>query len=422
MTDLFTNARRFLDLEDWHREADSLRVRNPVLHVDRSADGFRPFWAVLSHAAVMDVERRPDLFTNEPDTFLARAVDLERQRAAGAAFRTLVQMDAPDHPKYRKLTADWFKPGSLGRLQPRLDELSAQMMSKLTGFGGECDFASDIAVWYPLAVILAILGLPEEDYPRMLRLTQEFFGSTPPPSSGGSGSAGPAGSSAAARSESMLAAMKDFYRYFLGLTAQRRSTPGADLATLIANGLIDGAPMPDVETVSYYVIVATAGHDTTSSSITGGLQALVEHPAELARIQTDPTLLNSACDEMIRWVSPARHFMRTVAENTEIAGTPVRKGDWVYLSYLAANRDPAVFEDPHRFDVGRPNADKHLAFGFGAHFCLGAQLARMELRTVFRSLVPALADIELASPPQQSKTIVVGGTTSLPIRYRIHPS
>jgi cytochrome P450 len=180
--------------------------------------------------------------------------------------------------------------------------------------------------------------------------------------------------------------------------------------------------MPDVETVSYYVIVATAGHDTTSSSITGGLQALVEHPSELARMQADPTLLNSACDEMIRWVSPARHFMRTVVEDTEIAGTSVRKGDWVYLSYLAANRDPAVFEHPHRFDVGRPNADKHLAFGFGAHFCLGAQLARMEMRTVFRYLVPALAHVELAGVPQQSKTIVVGGTTSLPIRYQLHPT
>jgi cytochrome P450 len=147
VTDLFTSSRRFLDLERWHREADALRSVSPVHLIDRSEDGFRPFWAVLSHAAVIEVERRPDVFTNEPDTFLARTADLQRQKAAGAAFRTLVQMDAPDHPKYRRLTADWFKPGRLGALQGRLDELSAQMMAKMDAFDGECDFATDIAVW-----------------------------------------------------------------------------------------------------------------------------------------------------------------------------------------------------------------------------------------------------------------------------------
>ena len=211
----------------------------------------------------------------------------------------------------------------------------------------------------------------------------------------------------------------DFYQYFMALTMERRASPGDDLASLIANGMIDGAPMPDIETVSYYIIVATAGHDTTASAMTGGLQALIENPDQLARLRNEPDLISNAVDEMIRYVSPVRHFMRTAQADTEVAGVKIAKGDWLYLSYLAANRDPLVFEDPNRFNIVRPNADRHLAFGFGAHFCLGAQLARMELRTVFRDLLPRLEAIELAGVPTSMKTTFVGGPKSLPVRYTL---
>ena len=165
--------------------------------------------------------------------------------------------------------------------------------------------------------------------------------------------------------------------------------------------------------------MATAGHDTTASAMTGGLPALIENPDQLARLRDEPDLIPNAVDEMIRYVSPVRHFMRTAQADTEVAGVSIRKGDWLYLSYLAANRDPLVFERPNRFDVTRNNADRHLAFGFGAHFCLGAQLARMELRTVFRDLLPRLEAIELAGPPTSMKTTFVGGPKSLPIRYSL---
>ncbi len=349
---------------------------------------------------------QPDLFTNHPDVAIGRTKDLERQRAAGAGMRTLVHMDTPDHSKYRKLTADWFKPGSLGRLQPRLDQLSTQTIDRMIALGGSCDFANDVAVWYPLQVILAILGLPESDYGRMLELTQEFFGS-------GTSSKGKRGI------DEVIAAVQDMFAYFLRTAEDRRANPTDDLATLIANGLIDGTQIPDRETISYYIIVATAGHDTTSSSISGGLQALIENPRQLALLKANPALLNGAVDEMIRYVSPARHFMRTAQEDTTIAGFDVNKGDWIYLSYLAANHDPELFGNPHAFDITRTNADKHLAFGFGTHFCLGAQLARMELRTLFRDLIPRLEHVELSEPPTSAATTVVGGPKTLKINYEM---
>ena len=409
MTDLFTNHTRFADLDDWHREADELRSRGVLHRIDLSDEGFPPFWAVLGLEEVVAIERQPALFTNEPIAILGREEDIAAMQEAGTNLRSLVQMDPPDHPKYRRLTADWFKPASLNRLQARLDELSEQAVARMEAAGGACDFSKDVAVWYPLSVILAILGLPEDDYARMLKLTQELFGATDEDLGRGG-------------SEGLIETILDYFRYFGDLTADRRASPTDDLASLIANGQIDGQPLPDLELISYYVIIAAAGHDTTSSAMTGGLQALIEAPDQLERLRSDPSLLPSAVAEMIRWVSPVRHFTRTAQEDTEVGGTKIAKGDLVYLSYLAANRDPRVFQDPHRFDVGRANADRHVAFGFGAHFCLGAQLARMELRTLFRHLLPRLASVELAGEATSMKTTFVGGTKSLPIRYELAPA
>jgi cytochrome P450 len=339
---------------------------------------------------------------------LGRTEDIKKSEAAGAGIRSLIHMDAPDHPEYRKLTVDWFKPASLNRMQERLDALAQQALARMRELGGSCDFSADVAVWYPLQVILDILGLPESDYPRMLKLTQELFGASDDDLGRGEGTA-----------DDLIAVIMDFYQYFMKLTHERREHPTDDLATLIANGKVHGETMPDLETLGYYVIVATAGHDTTASAMTGGMEAIAQHPEVLQQLKDDPSLIANAADEMIRYVSPVRHFMRTAQVDHEIGGVQIRKGDWLYLSYLAANRDPRVFDDPHRFDPARKNADKHIAFGFGAHFCLGSQLARMELRSLYNALVPRLTSVELAGAPKSMKTIFVGGTKSLPITYSL---
>jgi cytochrome P450 len=245
----------------------------------------------------------------------------------------------------------------------------------------------------------------------MIKLTQEMFGAEDPDLR-----------REVLSPEQMLEVVTDFYKYFTDLTADRQAHPTDDLATLIANGTIDDAPMPDLEKMGYYVIIATAGHDTTAAAMAGGLRALAEHPDQLWLLQRNPELLPNAVDEMIRWTAPVRHFMRTAQVDTEIAGVEIAKGDWLYLSYLAGNLDPAVFKDPLRFDITREDADRHIAFGYGLHFCLGAQLARVELRSLFGQLVPRLQSLELSGEPQTAKTTFVGGHKTVPIRYSLTAS
>jgi hypothetical protein len=253
-------------------------------------------------------------------------------------------MDDPQHRVVRAIGADWFRPRAMRMMEDRVRELARRHVDKMAGLGGECDFAAEVAVHYPLYVILSLLGLPESDFPRMLRLTKELFGGGDEENRRGE------------NAEDVMAVLLDFFAYFQRLTAARREHPTDDLASAIANATVDGKPLDDLETTSYYVIVATAGHDTTSSTIAGGLHALLEHPEQLSRLREDPSLMVTAAEEMIRWVTPVKGFMRTASADTAIRGVPITEGESVLLSYPSANRDEDVFDEPFTFDVGRdPN-------------------------------------------------------------------
>ncbi len=403
--DIFTDHLRWSDIDDWNRTALDLHDRGGIHRIQR--EGFRPFWAVIDHAAVMDIERLHELFTNSPYHILVPTNELAASREG---IVTLVRADEPIHGQLRRLTNDWFKPASVLRLDDRLRALADEALEKLREASGECDFVAEIALPFPLQVILEILGLPEADYPLMLRLTQEAFGRQDPDLQREGSDVDPG-----IRAQ----VVADTMGYFMKVMEDRRANPSSDLATLIANGQIDDAPMGIPETLGYYAIVATAGHDTTSSAMAGGLQALIDHPDQLRKLQDDPDLLNNAVEEMLRWTAPVRHFMRTAQADTQILGQKIEKGDWVYLSYKAANLDPKVFDDPLTFDITRLNADRNISFGYGVHFCLGAQLARSELRHLFRRIVPEFDSIELAGEPTTTKTTFVGGHKTLPIRYTL---
>ncbi|QEN12167.1 cytochrome P450 [Mycolicibacterium sp. ELW1] len=404
---VLANPQAYTDEAGLHSALAHLRAHAPVSWVD--VDGYRPFWAITKHADIMDIERQNDLFTNDPRPILVvQDLDdkLRADREAGAGLSTLIHIDDPHHRDLRKIGADWFRPKAMRALKARCDELAKMYVDQMVERGPEIDFAQEIAVNFPLYVILTLLGLPESDFPRMLKLTQELFGGDDTEFQRDQDK------------DAMIAVLLDFFGYFSALTASRRENPTEDLTSAIANATINGEPLSDMDTASYYVIVASAGHDTTSAGIAGGLLELIRNPGELRRLQNDPGLMGTAVEEMIRCIVPVKEFMRTAQADTEVRGVPIAKGEAVLLSYVSANRDEEVFDDPMRFDVGR-DPNKHLSFGYGVHFCLGAALARMEMNSFFTELVPRIKSIELAGDPELMATTFVGGIKHLPIRYSL---
>lgn len=399
---VFAIPSAYTDDAKFHAALAHLRTNAPVSWVE--VPSYQPFWAVTKHADIMAIERADDVFTNAPRPVLVTAADDERQAAVGV--RTLIHMDDPEHRVMRAIGADWFRPKAMRALKVRVDELARIHVDKMLDAGGECDFVQEIAVNYPLYVIMSLLGVPEADFPLMLSLTQELFGNDDDEFK------------RAADEGDTMTALLEMFQYFSELTAARRENPTGDLASAIANARVDGQPLNDIETVSYYAIVAAAGHDTTSATISGGMLALLENPAELDRLRSDPRLMATAVEEMIRWVTPVKAFMRTAAIDTVVRDIPVAAGESVLLSYPSGNRDEDIFDEPFRFDVGR-DPNKHVAFGYGVHFCLGAALARMEINSFFSELIPRLDSIELTGSPQHTATTFVGGLKHLPVRYSL---
>lgn len=404
---VFADPAAYADQERWHQAAATLRREDPVHRVE--APGFAPFWAVTRHEHVAEVERQHDKFWNTMDSVLLPVASIEERARLGIEIKTLIHMDGAEHRAYRGVSNDWFKPANLRRLlETRVGELAREFVDRMAAKGGRCDFSRDIALYYPLRVIMSILGVPDTDEPRMLRLTQQIFGGEDAEMSGDD------------TGKAAMEAVMDFAMYFAAMTADRRANPTSDLATTIANGEVRGQPLGDLETAGYYTIVATAGHDTTSSSLATGLELLIRNPEQLKLLQDNPDAIDNAVDEIIRFATPVRHFLRHAQQDYVLGGKQIRKGDQLLMSYLSANRDDAVFEDPFRFDVTRKNASEHLAFGTGVHFCLGAHLSRMELRAFYRELLPRLQSIELDGTPDYIRATFVGGPKRMPIRYSMN--
>ena len=391
-----------------------LRRHDPVALIE--TEGFAPFWAVTRHSEIMRIGRDKTIFHNgDRSTILTDLAGQKKvQELVGGPHlvRTIVHMDDPDHSKYRQLTQSWFMPTQLKRLEPQIRALARKTVDDMAG-KGECDFAADVAALYPLRVIMLILGLPPEDEPRMLRLTQELFGNADPEMT--RGKEGMEDPTLAA--QQLFEVFMDFSEYFRKVTADRRAHPRDDVSTVIANAKIDGDEIGDFEAMSYYTIIAAAGHDTTSSSTAGAMGALCEFPAEFAKLKANPSLIPGLVEEGVRWVTPVKHFMRTATEDTQAMGRRIAKGDWLMLCYLSGNRDEEVFEAPDDFRVDR-DPNRHLGFGYGPHLCLGQHMAKMEMRILFEELIPRLKSIEFAGEPKNTASNFVSGPKTLPVRYR----
>ena len=402
---LFRDPAEWADMTSWHERAAELRRTDPVLLVEDP--GYTPFHVLTRHADVFAVSRDDTGWANTSQSVLGTDADWAQMMAAGIPEpQSLVHLDGKKHRDHRQVTNDWFKPATVKHRQPRIDELADLFIERMRELGGECDFAKDIAQPYTLRVIMDIYGVPESDESLMLDLTQGIFGAADPEFLGDADDPG----------QRVMASVMQFVQYFGELTEDRRACPADDLASVIANGQIDGCPMGDIERLWYYIIVATAGHDTTSFALAGGLEQLARDPDQLWSL-TDEARVNNAADEVIRWTSPVRHFLRYATRDQVVGGVAVPEGGRVLLSYPAANRDPEVFAQPDTFDVSRPDADRLLSFGVGAHFCLGAQFARREIRTMLTRLSRELTHLELAGDPEWALSHFVSGVKHLPIRY-----
>ena len=405
---IFITPEAFADMDQWHATAAELRRESPVVRVE--AEGWTPFWAVTKHADVFEVSRRSDVFWNTEKSAPGPDFQYDMLQAMGIELpRTLVHLHGPIHQKYRQVTNDWFKPAAVKGLQPAIDAIADEYADRLVDLGGECDFAADLAVPFTLRVIMNIFGVPPSDERLMLELTQGMFGAADPEFLGDFSDP----------LASVTASINKFEAYFDQLTEARREHPTDDLATVIANGTVDGELMGEIERLWYYIIVATAGHDTTSFSLSGGMEQLLRHPDQLRAVQESPELAGAAAEEMIRWTSPVRSFFRWAQEDVELGGTLIPAGDVVLTSYPSANRDEDVFVDPMTFDIHRPDADKLLSFGLGMHYCLGSQVARREVRTLLAKVLERVDTIELAGEPQWSGAHFVSGVKHLPIRYTL---
>ena len=399
----------YADEKELHDIFTFMRREDPVSWVE--PDQFRPFWAITKHEDIIEIEKQNELFINDPRTTLMDipTEDAIKEFTGGSHLlvRSLVHMDNPDHQLYRSLTQKWFAPPNLESLKKDIRNIAKEYVNKMVDHGNECDFAKDVAIFYPLRVIMSILGVPKEDEPRMLRLTQELFGG---------------------RDEDMIRdesetssesnTITDFFEYFNALTEDRRKNPTNDVSSVIANAQINNEQLGHLEAMSYYVIIATAGHDTTSSSTAGGILALIENPDQLSKLKNNPSLMTSAVEETIRWVTPVKNFFRTATQNYDLKDREIKKDDSILLCYPSGNRDEEIFDDPFKFKVDR-SPNRHLAFGHGAHLCLGKYLAKIEMEIFYEELFKKIDNIQLNGEPEWVKASFVSGLKSLPIKYTL---
>jgi cytochrome P450 len=399
----------YADPEAYHRYFAQLRREDPVHRAE--PDDYRPFWAVTKHAHIVEAQRQPAIFESGGRVMLATrdAEDRIARHTGGSTrpYRAITALNGAEHTNLRNVTKEWFLPRNLNALDTSIGKIAGDFVARMASFNGRCDFVDDIAVWYPLRVILMIFGLPQEAEPMMLRLSKEINGSQDPDLQ-----------RSASEGDHMIQVVAEMFKFFAEVAADRRRAPKNDLASLIANAKIEGEPLSDHAIFGYYVAITVAGHDTTSASTAAGVEALIENPAELDKLRANPELIPTAVDEMVRWAAPVKHFFRRATRDYVLGGKLIKAGDDLMMCYPSACRDEDAFVDPFSFKVDRkPNA--HLAFGFGPHVCMGQYLAKLEMSIFFRELLAQVDSMSLDGVPEQSRTLFMGGLKHLPIRYRL---
>ena len=389
-----------------------LRKESPVYWYAQR--GHTPFWAITKHEDIMEVSSQPDIFSNEAGGIIVlNEAQIQSFIEGGsgsplAQMKTIITMDPPEHRSYRKVASGYFTPRGVTNLDEIVKSSAAAIFDELPD-EGEMDFIETIAQKHPLRVLATILGINEEQEERLLVITQELFGGEDPDMQ--------------RQGEDREAARKElgmeFYMLFDEIIKDRRACPRDDLATMLANAeLADGCPLGQLETLGYYLIVFTAGHDTTRNALSGAISAFLDHPDQFERLRQDPSLSKSAVDEIVRWTTPVNYMKRQAVQDYELRGQKIKAGEELALFYCSANRDEDVFEDPFTFDIGR-SPNRHLGFGWAEHYCLGAHLAKASMKALTEEMVRRIEWME----PNGERTFIssnfVVGLKTLPVKYKL---
>ena len=389
-----------------------LRKESPVYWYAQR--GHTPFWAITKHEDIMEVSSQPDIFSNEAGGIIVlNEAQIQSFIEGGsgsplAQMKTIITMDPPEHRSYRKVASGYFTPRGVTNLDEIVKSSAAAIFDELPD-EGEVDFIETIAQKHPLRVLATILGINEEQEERLLVITQELFGGEDPDMQ--------------RQGEDREAARKElgmeFYMLFDEIIKDRRACPRDDLATMLANAeLSDGCPLGQLETLGYYLIVFTAGHDTTRNALSGAISAFLDHPDQFERLRQDPSLSKSAVDEIVRWTTPVNYMKRQAVQDYELRGQRIKAGEELALFYCSANRDEDVFEDPFTFDIGR-SPNRHLGFGWAEHYCLGAHLAKASMKALTEEMVRRIEWME----PNGERTFIssnfVVGLKTLPVKYKL---
>ena len=389
-----------------------LRKESPVYWYAQR--GHTPFWAITKHEDIMEISSQPDIFSNEAGGIIVlNEAQIQSFIEGGsgsplAQMKTIITMDPPEHRSYRKVASGYFTPRGVTNLDEIVKSSATAIFDELPD-EGEVDFIETIAQKHPLRVLATILGIDEEQEERLLVITQELFGSEDPDMQ--------------RQGEDREAARKElgmeFYMLFDEIIKDRRACPRDDLATMLANAeLSDGCPLGQLETLGYYLIVFTAGHDTTRNALSGAISAFLDHPDQFERLRQDPSLSKSAVDEIVRWTTPVNYMKRQAVQDYELRGQKIKAGEELALFYCSANRDEDVFEDPFTFDIGR-SPNRHLGFGWAEHYCLGAHLAKASMKALTEEMVRRIEWME----PNGERTFIssnfVVGLKTLPVKYKL---
>jgi cholest-4-en-3-one 26-monooxygenase len=382
-----------------------LRTTHPVYkHAEPDGPGF---WVITKHADIIQCNRDAGTFSSAQAR--GGVVGLEENgmpqtEAEEAGGRLMLMMDPPDHTRYRKLVNRGFTPRMIGQLEPHIRELTNNILDDALA-KDECDFVVDIAAELPLEVIAELIGVPREDRHKIFEWSNRMIGSEDP--------------EYMVKDEEVFQAQVEMFMYAQALADKRRANPQDDIITALLSAEVDGDSLSDMDFNLFFLLLSVAGNETTRNAIAHGMNAFLENPAQWDLFAGDPDKHTAGMtEEILRWATPVMYFRRNATRDFELRGETIKDGDKIALYYISANRDEDVFDDPFRFDIER-DPNPHIAFGGGGpHFCLGAQLARMEIHVLFEELANRMQQVEGLGPPDRLRSNFIGGIKHLPVQFR----